>query len=413
MPCNVDITTQEIIKFAEEADPSGIRTMGVLTKPDLATEKATQDAAMDLLLGRRNMLKLGYHVVKNRSADDNDSSIPARLVDDSVFFAAPPWSSVSDRCGIASLQSRLRELLMHISRKEFGPVKSEIEGRLRKCRAELEIMGPARDDPNAQRLYLGKLASRFQTTTQSALNGYYAGDDTFNQLEPNLRLITKMVKLNEIFSNVFWTRGHKQHFGTTWDDDGEALYGSSVDNISFEIPQEAYPELHDVIETDDYRCPKPLRGPIMSLIEEVFESSRGPELGTKKRSERMCKSLEALAVSFSDGDRFIPVEALRQHSTTDKSNGQQVCEDILDTLMSYYKVARKRFVDIVCQQVIYHFLMDTDKSPLRIFSPDLVMSLDDEELEKLAGEDAESRRRRVNLMREIESLEEALGALRL
>lgn len=138
MPCNVDITTQEILKLAEEADPSGIRTMGVLTKPDLATEKATQDVAMDLLLGRRNVLKLGYHVVKNRSAEDHNSTLPARLADERAFFAALPWSSIPDRCSITALQTRLRELLMLISRKELGP---------------------------AQRQFLGKLAARFQTIT--------------------------------------------------------------------------------------------------------------------------------------------------------------------------------------------------------------------------------------------------------
>ncbi|KAL4745863.1 Dynamin central region-domain-containing protein [Aspergillus foveolatus] len=412
MPCNVDIATQEILKLAEEADPSGIRTMGVLTKPDLATEKVTQDAAMDLLLERRNVLKLGYHVVKNRSADDDNSTLPGRLADERAFFAAPPWSRIPDRCGITSLQTRLRELLMFISRKELGPVKLEIEERLRKRRAELEIMGPARDDSNAQRQYLGKLATQFQTTTQSALNGYYAGDDMFNQSEPNLKLITKVVKLNEVFSDIFWKRGHKQYFGATWDDEGEASYGSSTENSPFQIPLREYPELYGIVQTDDYICPKPLKGPIMSLIEEVFESSRGPELGTKKRSERMCKSLETLAVSFTDGEGYVPVKALRQRFTTDKDNRQQVCEDILDTLMSYYKVARKRFVDIVCQQVIHHFLLETDDGPLRIFSPDLVMSLSTEQLEMVAGEDAESKRRRNMLKQEIDSLEAALRILR-
>ncbi|KAJ3578568.1 hypothetical protein NPX13_g1995 [Xylaria arbuscula] len=42
MPCNVDIATQEILKLSEAVDPNGVRTMGALTKPDLASEKATQ-----------------------------------------------------------------------------------------------------------------------------------------------------------------------------------------------------------------------------------------------------------------------------------------------------------------------------------------------------------------------------------
>jgi hypothetical protein len=38
LPCNVDVTTQEILEMAERADPEGVRTIGVLTKPDLVTE---------------------------------------------------------------------------------------------------------------------------------------------------------------------------------------------------------------------------------------------------------------------------------------------------------------------------------------------------------------------------------------
>lgn len=96
----------------------------------------------------------------------------------------------------------------------------------------------------------------------------------------------------------------------------------------------------------------------------------------------------------------------------DKSNSEQVCEDILDTLTSYYKVSRKRFVDVVCQQVISYYLLDGQGSPLKIFSPDLVMGLDLEQLELIAGEDEESKQQRQVLEREIESLEGALKVLR-
>lgn len=39
---NVDIATQEIIQMAEDADPHGQRTLGVLTKPDLV-DKGAED----------------------------------------------------------------------------------------------------------------------------------------------------------------------------------------------------------------------------------------------------------------------------------------------------------------------------------------------------------------------------------
>jgi hypothetical protein len=132
----------------------------------------------------------------------------------------------------------------------------------------------------------------------------------------------------------------------------------------------------------------------------------------QKRSERIYQSLEALAVAFSNTtEKYVPVNKLHGHAI-DRENGQQVCEDILDTLMSYYKVSRKRFVDVICQQVVAHYLLEGEESPLKIFGPDLIMSLDLGQLEQIAGEDAESRRKRQVLGGEIERLEAALKVLR-
>ena len=43
VPANVDIATQEILEKAEELDPDGIRTLGVLTKPDLVDKGAEKN----------------------------------------------------------------------------------------------------------------------------------------------------------------------------------------------------------------------------------------------------------------------------------------------------------------------------------------------------------------------------------
>lgn len=527
MPCNVDIATQEILKLAEIADPDGVRTMGVLTKPDLATETATRASILDLVHGKRTNLKLGYYIVKNRSADDNESTLAERAAAETVFFMDPSWTTINDRCGITSLKGRLRSLLMKISKQEFPHVKSEVEQRLRRCKTELDTMGPARADQSAQRLYLVKLAGRFQAVTQAALNGYYAGEQIF-KADPDLKLITRIIMLNEVFSNVFWRRGHLQDFGQPSDDEDAWIENKAL-RIPFEVPLTEYRELDDIIQTDDYDCPTPSSDPIMDHIRSVFESSRGPELGTvssvrfnrlclrvlankifqfggailstvfeqqsgkwehlalshvseaialvhdfifrllvklcpekqirdqlwdillveelskryraamnhthflltierggkpstmnhyfnanlqKKRAERLARPLKrkAVAIHGYKGD-YVPVEAIDK-CTVDKDNTQQVCEDILDTLVSYYKVARKRFVDVICQQVVSYFLLDGEASPLKAFGPDLVMGLDPEQLEMIAGEDDESKQQRQTLEREIRSLEAALKVLR-
>ena len=42
VPANVDIDTQEIVQLAEDADPKGRRTLGVITKPDLVDKGAEE-----------------------------------------------------------------------------------------------------------------------------------------------------------------------------------------------------------------------------------------------------------------------------------------------------------------------------------------------------------------------------------
>jgi Dynamin GTPase effector domain len=134
----------------------------------------------------------------------------------------------------------------------------------------------------------------------------------------------------------------------------------------------------------------------------------------KKRNERMCQSLKSMGVPshpFDSNAKCIPLEALTKHAI-DKENGQQIREDILDTLVSYYKVARKRFVDVICQHVVHHFLLDGEESPLKVFSPELVMTLKAEELDLIAGESPESGRQRYVLQQRIQNLEAALKVMR-
>ncbi|RCI14100.1 hypothetical protein L249_8074 [Ophiocordyceps polyrhachis-furcata BCC 54312] len=534
MPCNVDSATQEVLKLAEVADPDGTRTMGVLTKPDLATEKATRDAVMELILGKRSKLKLGYYVVKNRSADDGTSTLAERSASETAFFLSPPWTNASERCGIVALKGRLRHLLTSVSKQEFPHVKAEVEQRLYSRKADLETMGPARADHGSQRMFLGKIASRFQAAKQAAVTGLYSSDSIF-KTDPDFKLITKIILMNEAFSDTFWKRSHVYSFGPAVDDEGETAFGdvsdkeeaadvddadgsddscsddsdSSSSNCS-EPPAVKYPELQSIIQEEDYRCPEPVDESILNHIQKIFASSRGPELGTFGGTvlsaifELQSQKWVPLALSHTSkaillvhdfifrllqklcpekqvkdqlwhnllleklGDRYrtamqharflLEVERSGYPTTfnhyfnstlqqkrgrrismplkkkvilseksktewisaseidkcvTQMSNKDQVCEDILDTLASYYKVSRKRFVDVICQQVISHFLLNGRDSPLNLFCPDLIMGLDDDQLEAIAGEDDVSKQQRQALEREVKSLEAALQVLRV
>lgn len=505
--------------------------MGVLTKPDLAVERATKQAVIDLVLGKRNDLRLGYCVVKNRNADDEGSTLRERHLQEKNFFRGDPWAAISamGRTGVDSLKQRLRELLTDISRREFPKVKTEIAKKLNQFRDTLNAMGPSRSDPNSQRLFLGKMAGQFQRVSNCALNAYYTDDQIFTK-EPGLRLITKIMELNEVLSNVFWERGHTRRFETESgkDDDEEGGWGGK--KISFEILSDLYPEIHDLVLTEEYECPDPTDDSLMDHIEGVFNSSRGPELGTvslafllwsqfwpftnkagkqfggsilattfkeqtqkweqlakshvssaiflvhdfivgllkqtfpekqvreelwdsivldrlrdvyklamdrteelleiereglpitvnhyfnenlqRCRAKRLRGAISDLTGGNEEEEKGLLLSSVLERLTFDKSNSAQVREDIHDTLASYYKVSRKRFVDVICQQVVYRILLNGPGSPLRVISSELIMTLSESQLGSIAGEDSGTMRQREVLSNEINSLEEAVKVLR-
>ena len=88
------------------------------------------------------------------------------------------------------------------------------------------------------------------------------------------------------------------------------------------------------------------------------------------------------------------------------SNSEYTVQDIHDILESYYKVARKRFVDNICMQAADYYLVTGPETPAKLFSSSLVNKLSNDELKDIAGEDASTVRRRMNLKKTIRELEE-------
>lgn len=287
IPSNVDISTQEVLKMVEEADPDGSRTMGVLTKPDLITENATQDVLIELIMGKRNQLQLGYFVVKNRNADDRSSTITERLDQEEAFFgrSACTQPKQTQRCGIPALRANLSHLLMGFTKREFPHVKSDLTKSLREKTEQLRGLGPSRKEVSAQRMYLTKISSRFQSITQNALNGYYDSEQIFAK-NASVRLITTIINLNGNFANNFWQRGHKRHIPPSSTDNEEVSYTSAknLQTATVQIFRQRYPEINDVIVTKDYDCPLPLPytpgSSILDSVDQIYSISRGPELGT-------------------------------------------------------------------------------------------------------------------------------------
>ncbi|KAL9011169.1 MAG: hypothetical protein Q9173_003963 [Seirophora scorigena] len=93
--------------------------------------------------------------------------------------------------------------------------------------------------------------------------------------------------------------------------------------------------------------------------------------------------------------------------STNLSNVEHTVQTLHDILKSYYKVARKRFVDNICMQAADRHLIRGPDTAVKVFSPSFVSDLTDEQVERIAGEDVSTKRKRADLTRQVENLQKA------
>jgi len=276
------------LQFAKTADPDGVRTVGVLTKADLVKEQAVVQTLLQLVKG--NTLKLGYFIVRNRGADEDTLSITECQMKEREKFAEPLWAELVKlgRTGVEALRAELQTLLTELARRELPKQRTEVEQRLSESRKKLESMGPPRDSSASQRECLVKLASRFERIVRDALDARYEGSPIFSK-KPDLKLATKIIELNEGFSELMAKKGHAWYFVAEADsdeaedaeesDDDESphAYETLADTVRSSVS--SIPELQHLVR-ESTNCPAPSEGSIMQHIEKCYKESRGPELGT-------------------------------------------------------------------------------------------------------------------------------------
>ncbi|NP_878287.1 interferon-induced GTP-binding protein MxE [Danio rerio] len=145
VPANIDIATTEALKMASTVDPTGQRTLGILTKPDLV-DRGMEDTVVRTVNNEVIPLKKGYMIVKCRGQQDINDKLglvealekERRFFDENVHFR----SLLEDRkATIPLLAERLtKELVEHIA-KNLPQLQNQLEMKLEKTSADLRGLG--------------------------------------------------------------------------------------------------------------------------------------------------------------------------------------------------------------------------------------------------------------------------------
>jgi hypothetical protein len=366
IPAPTDIATQSILTMAEEVDPQGLRTLGVLTKPDLVDKGAEQNV-IGFVLGRQNKLRLGYCIARNRGQAELSTDSSERSAVENAFFSQGPWSVIDKhRVGVSALKGRPEEVLIEITRREFPKVKLQIDRQLATRRESLAALGPDRQLPEQQRRYLQDMAITFQKITDFAIDAYYSRSSVFDDILA-LRLPTLIVNRNDEYAKEIDKRGHTVDFRLPEESveypgkpktkafaeldmeqsdivcDRKPTYVSHSD---FEVYSE-YSEVLDLLPSD-LTVPEPQNGNVIEWIEREYRKARGRGLESIGPSvlpilwQQQSKNWEVITLRYLKDLLFFVHEyiyMLLRHVCPDERTRIGLFSVIVDPLLERYQKA--------------------------------------------------------------------------
>lgn len=276
---NNQLANQVVLQEAKKHDPSRGRTIGVITKPDLAGPGTTNERKyLDLARGLESAhkLALGWYVLRNPSEAERASGENARDEVERRFFRSSAWRSiVPANRGIESLRRRLSTVLLDHIKTNLPGLICDIEANLRTRQEALDRLGTARSTTEELRSYLIGIAEDFQRLARDGIEGRYGDEKFFGGIdEKATKLRAKLRNRSRAFNVVMKTRGAR--YTTLWGDDEDS-----------EDEDAKFPEyLQDLI--DEYDVPDPearLESKLNAELQSLASVNLGREFPGEANSE--------------------------------------------------------------------------------------------------------------------------------
>ncbi|KAM6979539.1 interferon-induced GTP-binding protein Mx3-like [Aplochiton taeniatus] len=181
VPCNVDIATTEALQMAQEVDPQGERTLGILTKPDLV-DRGTEENVVDIVHNQVIQLTKGYMIVKCRGQKEITDGISLKEATEreKAFFMEHEHLSALYEEGHATVPKLAEKLtleLVHHIHKSLPHLEDQIEAKLAQTHAELDKYGTGPPSDRTEKHYY--LIDKVTSFIQDAIN-LSTGDELKN-----------------------------------------------------------------------------------------------------------------------------------------------------------------------------------------------------------------------------------------
>ncbi|KAH8686007.1 P-loop containing nucleoside triphosphate hydrolase protein [Tricladium varicosporioides] len=209
-----DHDTQAILTRVKAVDPHGQRTLGIITKPDRIDGEISKHAYLRLAQNSSVKLKLGWHVLKNRSPAQKDFTLVERNESEKKWIAESIFQNLpSSHTGIEALRLRLSKELYAHTKKELPQLRIELENALKFSQLELQKLGSSRSDPNECKQFLTQLSTKYSNICKGAVDGHYEATYFHSNFEPpttNARRLRAAVQSSNLdFNEAMLTKAKR------------------------------------------------------------------------------------------------------------------------------------------------------------------------------------------------------------
>ncbi|POR39395.1 Uncharacterized protein TPAR_00405 [Tolypocladium paradoxum] len=271
---NEELAKHKVLEEVKKYDPSRERTLGVITKPDLAEPRSSNERThIQLANGQEaeHKFPLGWHVLRNPSESEGEVDRDDRDAQERVFFQTGVWSNIlpSNR-GVESLRIKLSNVLLDHIKRVLPELALEIERSLDSRQSRLDRLGDPRSSPQDIRNYLSDIAQDFQQLSRDAISGRYT-DEFFGTLyDRERKLRAQLQNLNYAFDLTIARKGQQQIIERELDEDDE---GDEDD-------EEETPTYLQVF-VDLYKFPDPTavsESALRAELERLASANQGREL---------------------------------------------------------------------------------------------------------------------------------------
>jgi GTPase SAR1 family protein len=176
-PANADLATSDALRLAREMDPTGERTVGVLTKIDIMDPGTN---CREVLQGRQYQLRNGWIGVVNRGQRDIDSKMDmgaARRKEMEFFENSNEYGGLRN-VGTEHLSTDLSEKLIASVRRQLPNISGFLQKSCMDLQRELEAMGGAAPIGRGEMVHaVLTMCRKFETAFAKLIDGGKGGGE--------------------------------------------------------------------------------------------------------------------------------------------------------------------------------------------------------------------------------------------